>query len=748
MGSMMQSIWPMLMLASLGSMSLARGADAAGPRVAMVSDAIGMTRIQDESGADGTVAAISPDGRMAAFVTWRGDLHRNTNIYELRLIRLDAPLTVHESRVLLTRDYPGDRIDADASPIKQLSFVRNGRSLAYLGLDDKRVAQVYVVDIDTGVARQLTHHPTSVRNFAIGPQGDLLAYSAVAFPQDKVARRIDEDGVFLWDTSLFPDYQPSFPAGVMLSRLGGWNGIRQYFLASANPRLIFDSRQSRPAGPDDDPKADVSPTQSLADDSVLAYSSLSADPSGKHLLMYPYQVTTHPLHPERYAYYRKPSMNAYGRRVAAQVAEIDVDTGRITPLIDAPSPQYETYESGAPLWSTDGQSVLLYTLFPDQPGRLPAWVGMDLTTHRLTPLGLSKDWKPLGWAADGKGLILSGKGGRFAIMYRSTGGTWLKPKAIGDAKSFYPDWQVATNGKVILGVQEGLTQAPELAAYAPGAPGPVCLTDLNPQLRTLTLGEVVPYHWRKSDSGPDGFLVKPVGYRPGTRYPLVLLLDDAALWPHSNPYLLDATVQLSGAAIQMLAGQGFMVLYYHDPAVADVVETPEEPQRVLRDVQAVIAKLDKEELIDPSRIGISGWSRAGFYTTYLLVHSSIRFAAATNVDGGTTEYTDRMRPFTDEELKHIRTPLLFEPHSLWSLVDNGQLAERMYALGEPIEMLYFDSAPHSTVRPQHRWRSLQTHIDWWNFWLRDRLDPDPAKALEYAHWKQLKAMQHARVVHP
>ncbi|MGC1550253.1 MAG: hypothetical protein WA777_17170 [Rhodanobacter sp.] len=727
----------------------AQGAGATDSRVATVSDAIGMTRIQDQSATDGTVAAISPDGSIAAFVTWHGDLRRNTNVYELRLIRLDAPLAIRESRVLLTRDYSGDRIDADASPIKQLSFVDHGHSLAYLGMDDKGVAQVYVIDLDTGLDRQLTHHATSVRNFAIGPQDNLLAYSAVAFPQDQAAHRIDEDGVFLWDRSLFPEYQPSFPAGAMLSRLGGWNGIRQYFLPGANPKLIYDSRESRPVEPNDGPKADVAPPLSLADDSTLGYASLSADPSGRHVLMYPYQVATHPLHPERYAYYRQSSMNAFALRIAPQVAEIDVDTGRITPLVDAPSPQFETYESGSPLWSTDGQFVLLYTLFPDHPEQPPAWAEMDLATHRLTPLGLAKDWKPLGWAADGKRLILSGKDDHFAMTYCGTDGQWRKPEAIGNAEGFYPGWQVTTNGKVILGVQEGLKQAPELAVYAPGASGPVSLTDLNPQLRKLTLGEVVPYHWRKTTgSDADGFLVKPVGYRPGQRYPLVLLLDDAALWPHSNPYLLDATnVQLSGNAIQMLAGQGFMVLYYHDPSVADVVETPEEPRRVLRDVQTVIAKLDKEGLIDPSRIGLSGWSRAGFYATYLLVHSPIRFAAATNVDGGATEYTDRMRPFTDGELKQIKTPLMFESHSLWMLVYHGEIAERMRAFGEPTEMLYFDSAPHSTMRPQHRWRSLQTHIDWWNFWLRDHVDPDPAKAPEYEHWKQLKAMQDARGAH-
>ncbi|MGN6227436.1 MAG: hypothetical protein ACTHNM_08380 [Dyella sp.] len=703
-----------------------------------------MTRIQDESAANGTMAAISPDGRMAAFVTWHGDLRRNTNVYDLRLIRLVAPWGVRIARVLLSRDYHGDRIDPDASPIRQLSFVRDGRSLAYLGLDDKGVAQVYTVEISTGVEHQLTHHPTSVRSFVVGSQGRLLAFSAVAFPKDEVGRRLKEDGVFLWDRSLFPDYQSSFPAGAVLARLTGWNGIRQYFLAGPHPRLIFDSRQSRPARQDNDAKADVSPTQSLADDSSLVYASLSADPSGKHLLMYPYRITTHPLHPERYAYYRKAPMNAYGRRVAAQVAEIDVDTGRITPLVDAPSPQFVAHESGSPLWSPDGRSVVLYTLFPDRPEQSPAWVEMSLSMRRLLPLGLPKGWRPVGWSAEA-GLVLEGKEGRFAVMRRGLNGDWKKPEEVGSATRFYPDWRVATDGNVILGVDEGLRHPPELAALVPGAAGSVRLTDLNPQLHGLSLGAVAPYRWRQKNGYlPDGFLIKPVDYRPGKRYPLVLLLDDAVLRPRSPPYLLDATVQLSGAAIQMLAGQGFMVLYYHDPPVGDVVETPEEPLRVRRDVERVIAKLDGEGLIDPTKVGISGWSRAGFYTMYLLVHSRIRFAAASNIDGGTTEYTDRLRPFTDAELSGIKTPLLFEPHGLWSLVDNSQVAARMHALDEPIEILYFDSAPHSTVRPQHRWRSLHTEIDWWNFWLRGRIDPDPEKARQYKHWKQLKVLQSAR----
>ena len=46
----------------------------------------------------------------------------------------------------------------------------------------------------------------------------------------------------------------------------------------------------------------------------------------------------------------------------------------------------------------------------------------------------------------------------------------------------------------------------------------------------------------------------------------------------------------------------------------------------------------------------------------LTIHSSIKFGAAINTDGGASEYTDGMRPFSDQELSQIRvedTPAWF-----------------------------------------------------------------------------------------
>jgi len=46
--------------------------------------------------------------------------------------------------------------------------------------------------------------------------------------------------------------------------------------------------------------------------------------------------------------------------------------------------------------------VLLYTLFPDDPNRSPAWVEMDLASRKLSPLSLEKQ--------AGRGIPLLGVG--------------------------------------------------------------------------------------------------------------------------------------------------------------------------------------------------------------------------------------------------------------------------------------------------------------------------------------------------
>jgi len=171
--------------------------------VATVEDAVRMVRIQYSVALDGSVAAISPDGKKAAAVAWRGDIARNVNVYTLTVFDIDSP-GKHAPNEILSKDFTGDPDDQVASPFSKVVFLADNRTLAYLGRDGDET-QVYTVDTVSKKVNQLTHHSSPVRSFVVDPDGSLRAFAAVAIPEKNERKsRLEGDGVFLWDSKLFP----------------------------------------------------------------------------------------------------------------------------------------------------------------------------------------------------------------------------------------------------------------------------------------------------------------------------------------------------------------------------------------------------------------------------------------------------------------------------------------------------------------------------------------------------------------
>jgi dipeptidyl aminopeptidase/acylaminoacyl peptidase len=713
-----------------------------------IQDAIHMTRIQqsvDGKSWKGGVVAISSSGKSAAMVDWHGDLSCNCNIYDLLVLNLTGK---PGSEVVKSVKFKGNPDDQFASPFLEVRFIDDDKSISYIGIDNEGVSQVYVLGISDGRVKQLTHHSSSVRTYAMDQEGRLLAFAAVSPSKSSRKSKLDDDGVFLWDHDLFPMRFPYYSAGPLL-----WNEsgeTRQYFMklpGKSQAKLFFDSRQSRPAIPVDlsDSRAASSPTDTLMDENVLKLvSSLTADPKGRYVLFFPYGLTDHDMHSERYAYYNKPPMNSpYVRRMAAPYGLVDLRTGKIERLMDAPHSPFDINSGGGdPLWAPDGKSVLIYTLLPNDTSSQSMWGEMDIATRQFNRLNIPSGWRPTSWEDQGNTLVLNGKYGHVGIMRRLHGREWGKIVDIGAAAGFDRDWPVATNGRSVIGVKDDLLVPPDLASYDLSSKSMTVLTNLNPQLHGRNYGSTSLLRWKSQcDADASGFLIKPVDYKKGVRYPLVIYLDDGTLGHEGRPFLLDGVQQLSGFAVQMLAAKGFMVLYTREPHMRGIVETPKEGVCISQYIMSAIKQLDDEKLVDTRRVGLSGWSRAGYYLDYILIHSGFEFSAAINIDGGSSEYNDGMRPFTDGELKDIHTPILFEPHGLLSLVHQSKMADRMSALHRPNDILYFAAASHQTTRPQHRLRSLETDIDWWRFWLEGFEDPASNKVPQYKHWEKLCEMQ-------
>lgn len=708
-------------------------AQAVSPRLTSVADAIEMTRIQYRTGSKNEAIVLSPDLRHAAIVTWRGDIETNRNLYSLSLVDI---LNDQPPKNLVTLEFTGDPTDQLATPISDVTFVGDGRRIAFLGRERGGLAQVYIVNTMTGRLRRLTNHPTSVRSFIVAPDGSLRAFSAAGQPDvAAIDARLSEDGVFVANRSELPFAHPAFTANAPLV----WRNAhahREYFVAG-RPTFFFDSRLSRSlTHSEDQPKT-------LEFDFMLkSFAQFSGDSSGRHAVLYPYARASHPMFPERYEYYRGRSLQE--RQSAAPYGLVDLSTGKVDLLLDAPSPTFAT-NGGFAFWSPDSRSIVLFTLNPAKPDQAPAWVELGLASRRTIPIAAPEGWSAVGFLESGQAIVLQ-KGMEFASVRRTSNGQWGEFRAIGSATQFNDRWKIATNGRFAVGVKDALRIAPEVASLNLETGTATTLTNLNSWLRDRLLGEVEELGSDFDDElHSAGFLIKPVGYIRGSRYPLVYLFDDGTLGRDRAPFLLDAAGQLNGHAIQMLAAQGFMVFYSRDPPMKDVVGTRGEGPLVTRHVESVLSDLDRRGLIDPHRIGISGWSRAGYYTNFALIHSHIRFAAASAMDGGSREYNDNVRPFSDTELAKIKAPLLYEAYGIRSLVGWGSMADRLFANGQPFETIYYEASPHSTVRPKHRLRSLQTHIDWWRFWLKGEEDPTTLSADQYPRWREMKRSQCARL---
>lgn len=712
--------------------------------LATVEDAVRMVRIQQ--GVEvrlGDSVVFSPDRLTFAAVLWHGDIQRDTNVHTLVVFsRPTESSPFRGPRTILEWTFPGDPIEQKAAAFEQLRFQPDNRTISFLGRHGRANPQVFAVDVDTRVLRQLTHHATAVRDYALGAKGEVF-YSALADSDEELRRRLrfEHDGVFLWDPTLFAVSEGRRMAPLLDPENRRY--IRQYFFQrDAEPTLIFDSRENRPAEivAGGSELARGFSIQAHEEWTLSRYASLTPDRQARFALLYPYL-------PETPRVGGGPGKNVVMTdKIACPYGLVDLGTGRIERLHPATHPMW----GGLPAWAPDGRSVVVYGNFASGEAgsrgeRAAQWGEVNLATRRVTLLPIPAGWNVVTFDAQGGSLLFFDKRKGYGRISRNASGKWGTFAALGFPGDLNLRWQPATDGTIAIGVKDTLTAPPELAVANIGARESTALTDLNPELHHRRLGAIEPFTWsHRYGADASGFLIRPLDYRPGVRYPLLVLFDDGTMLVNEkDPYFLDAFLQLNGHAIQMLAARGFMILYTRETPMIfrGNNDGSSEGDRVARHVEAAVAKLDEAGLIDPDRLGISGWSRAAYHVDQVLMKSSLHFAAAARDDGGGMEFFPSFRPYFDEELRKIHTPLLVESHGLGHLEMAVEMPDRLQSMGKAVEILYFQTAPHSLLRPGHRLRSLHTHIDWWCFWLKGEEDPDPAKAGQYARWRQLRRVQ-------
>jgi dipeptidyl aminopeptidase/acylaminoacyl peptidase len=461
---------------------------------------------------------------------------------------------------------------------------------------------------------------------------------------------------------------------------------------------------------------------------------------------------------------------------------IDLASGSKTLLVNAPyglSRDWHSYLLTA-AWSADGQSLLLpSTFFPldvANPQEVaereshPYIAVLRLNTGQFSHVlalkaGLDKERYAVQDArfGDDATVIVNFDRSYFlrdrppaAIFHQGANGDWQQAAGTEDPR--------LARLQIKVEKRESINQPAELVAEDKAGKTSRVIWDPNPQLKEIELGSAEVIHW-KDDTGYEweAGLVKPPNYILGKRYSLVVQTHG-----FSEGQFLSNGFFTAAFAARALAAQGIIVLQMSwNPNNFD---TPREVPDQVRGFQSAVKKLNEEGLIDPSRVGAIGFSRTLFHVLGAITTADHLFAAASVTDGvnfGYFEYLSRVgdgldreadpinggKPFGQEGLKNwlarspefnmdkAKTPLLLLQPGAQMVLSGWEPYAALRYLRKPVDLIMLQGGSHVMTNPTQRLSAEATNVDWFRFWLKGEEDPDPAKAEQYARWRELRKLQ-------
>ncbi len=273
------------------------------------------------------------------------------------------------------------------------------------------------------------------------------------------------------------------------------------------------------------------------------------------------------------------------------------------------------------------------------------------------------------------------------------------------------------------------------------------LSDVNPQLREIALGEEREITWTSTDGKPvGGVLNLPVGYREGQRYPLIVAI-------HGGPASADLLSFNGGYGSQVYAGAGYVVLkpnYRGSTNYGEAHRTaivgnyfPQGYDDIITGVDHLIA----QGIVDSSRMGMLGWSAGGHWSNWTLVNTDrfkaissgagtsnwISMYAQSDVQRNRQFYLGDKLPYDDFDaywnqspIKYIskaKTPTMIHVVEGDPRVPSPQSVELHMALkklGVPTELFMYPGASHGIPDPRNRLVKSVSEMAWMDYYVRGR----------------------------
>jgi len=691
----------------------------------------------------GQFAAFSPNGKSFVVVLRKGNLKVNRNEYSVLLWRVDDLNRGKSAEWLFTLSSSSNR-----PAIEDLRWLSDNETLTFVGEMPAELHQLYRYNIKTHKLVQETRSQTNVVDYSETPDGRSMLYTAEESNAD-----------------IFDDKTPKQDGAVITSQPIGQILNRTLDSYHLGVQLLYQRRESDSA-------------VKLAG-KLFAAAPPALSPDGQYAIVR-VRVSEVPVSWGNYTdsedpYFRLNLSAARGRSDESTLLEqywlISIDTKESRVLLNSPTGSNLGSEAA---WAPDSRSVIITNSFlpldqvdeSERQLRASRKFAVEVEVGNGTVIKIGgKDLHSPVWDRTNGCLRFSVRKNDLqwnsgpSIFYRKKKGRWQEVRHdVCDAST-----------RPIVMLKEGLNMPPSIMIEDSSTHRRSVLLDLNPQFKQLKMAREEEFHWRGLNGELlDSGLYYPVNYVAGEKYPLVIQTHGF----NPDRFWIDGPYSGTAFSAQPLAGRNIMVVQLDERD--DDVGSSQELAREVSRIETAVNELDRKGLIDRKRIGIIGFSRTCLFVKYLLAQSKLEVAAATTADGVDDGYFQYLlensvgfQKLSEEaigsapfgvglklwfsrspgfSLENVRSPLRIEALNPYSALFQWEWFAGLRRLGKPVEMILIRDGEHILKRPWERLISQQGNVDWFDFWLNDHDNSDPAKAEQYKRWRELKKLHKADVV--
>jgi dipeptidyl aminopeptidase/acylaminoacyl peptidase len=430
---------------------------------------------------------------------------------------------------------------------------------------------------------------------------------------------------------------------------------------------------------------------------------------------------------------------------------ISADGGALTKISD------HNFDDDLPRWSPDGKQILfagrtarrqfpkLY-LAPSNGGSASKLIADDFD---LIPTNLH-------WAGANEVRFETGVKGTEHVFRVDLSARKAVPVTSGERS--VRGFDINQKAGVMTFIGNDFEHMDDLYASALDGSGERQLTHVNTKLWSeLELAKVQRIPYKSTDGWAiDGFLVKPVGWQPGKKYPMVLSIHGGPAGQYGVDWYHE---------FQVYAGKGWAVFFCNPRGSTGYGQKFERGivnnwgGMDYQDVMAgVDAALKQNPWIDQDRLGVTGGSYGGFMTNWILGHTN-RFKAAVTLrsvsnfisDDGTRDgaygheddfdgflFDDFDQYWSASPLKYarnVKTPtlVLHSDNDYRVPIEQGeQWFRALRHYGVNAEFVIFPRENHNLTRtgePKHLVESLNWQAYWFDRFLNGNENAKPPDSL-------------------